>query len=138
MATIKEDYVSYEVAKLLKEKGFDEECRAYWDSRIDDLPKEYEIIRFTEEPIHQPYDNMHSIRKRCLAPTHQMAMRWLRDVHKLSIEPFYMFPVIWEIDLKYIDKKTDLSEFEDIRDKSYNSYEEATEAGIKYCLENLI
>ena len=105
---ITEDYVSYEVAKLLKEKGFDEM-----------------VISF-----YPPGDIQR--------PTHQMAMRWLRDVHKLSIEPFYMFPAIWEIDIKYIDKKTDLSEFEDIRDKSYNSYEEATEAGIKYCLENLI
>ena len=28
MAAIKEDYVSFEIAKLLKEKGFGEGCRA--------------------------------------------------------------------------------------------------------------
>ena len=27
---ITEDYVSFETAKLLKEKGFDETCRAFW------------------------------------------------------------------------------------------------------------
>ena len=33
MATIKEDFVSFEVAKLLKEKGFNEYClKNYWSS----------------------------------------------------------------------------------------------------------
>ena len=27
---IQEDYVSFETAKLLKEKGFDEECQKYY------------------------------------------------------------------------------------------------------------
>ena len=128
---ITEDYCSYEIAKLLKEKGFDAECRAAYTN--------YGKLFTTQ--IQQYITNVLCSRGTlwdCTAPTHQMAMRWLRDVHKLSIEPFYMFPAIWEIDIKYIDKKTDLSEFEDIRDKSYNSYEEAAEAGIKYCLENLI
>jgi len=30
MATIKEDYVSFETAKILKEKGFDVPCIACW------------------------------------------------------------------------------------------------------------
>ena len=114
METITEDYCSFEVAKLLKEKGFDEP--------VTELNKL--LIKEGEKPV--------------LKITHQKAMKWLREVHKLSIEPFYMFPATWEIDIKYIDKKTDLSEFEDIRDKSYNSYEEAVEAACLYSLENLI
>lgn len=128
MSTITEDFVSFEVAKLLKEKGFSESCYMYYDNKGDisgkyinpDIPFNYSSV---------PY---------YLCPSQSMAMKWLRDVHKLSIEPFYMFPAIWEIDIKYIDKKTDLSEFEDIRDKSYNSYEEAVEAALKYTLEKLI
>ena len=129
---IKEDYVSFEVAKLLKEKGFDDpdggdcECHMFYSSYSK------MIMSITEIGLVSDFDEVY------YAPTHQMAMKWLRDVHKLSIEPFYMFPAIWEIDIKYIDKKTDLSEFEDIRDKSYNSYEEAVEVALKYALENLI
>ena len=45
---ITEDYCSYEVAKLLKEKGFNEPCRAYWD----DQPKlNVHTLFFSVEPI---------------------------------------------------------------------------------------
>jgi hypothetical protein len=35
---IKEDYVSFEVAKLLKEKGFNEICRAAYEVTKDNNP----------------------------------------------------------------------------------------------------
>ena len=56
---ITEDYCSYEVAKLLKEKGFDYQG--------------FDYIDFEGEVIKQD------------RPTHQMAMKWLREVHKLLI-----------------------------------------------------
>lgn len=42
MTTIKEDYVSFETAKLLKEKGFDEPCVYRHDGSEDiwDVDKE--------------------------------------------------------------------------------------------------
>ena len=131
---IKEDFVSFEVAKLLKEKGFNEPCKVWYSEYTSQFGGEkYTSIEFDD---HNRFKKDYKFL--FYAPTHQMAMKWLREMHKLSIEPFYMFPAIWEIDIKYIDKKTDLSEFEDIRDKSYNSYEEAVEAALKHCLKNLI
>lgn len=123
---ITEDFLSFEVAKLLKEKGFDEPCTSKY---CTDGSFDRSFCHYKNSEINKDAYN---------APTYQMAMKWLRDVHKLSIEPFYMFPSTWEIDIKYIDKKTDLSEFEDIRDKSYNSYEEAVEAACLYALKNLL
>ena len=34
---VTEDYVSFETAKLLKEKGFDEKCFQYWHEEDNEL-----------------------------------------------------------------------------------------------------
>ena len=65
-------------------------------------------------------------------------MKWLREVDRLSIEPYYDLVLSWVVDVKHIGKYTDTKEFEEARSQSYNSYEQACEATIKYCLENLI
>ena len=65
-------------------------------------------------------------------------MKWLREVYRLSIEPYYDLVLSWVVDVKHIGKHTDTKEFEEVRSQSYNSYEQACESAIKYCLENLI
>ena len=65
---IKEDYVSYEVAKLLKEKGFDEYCLGLWH-----LHNNKKVFEVHYEPL-----NYNELRDGILlAPTHQMAMKQL-------------------------------------------------------------
>lgn len=120
---ITEAYVSFEVAKLLKEKGFDEHCiyvylhngdTDIWDADKEDIE--------------------------CTKPTLQMAMKWLREAHNIHI-----------IARPYTDKEGQHWGF--IFDKyaygcwqelaiyitdSWDSYEEAVEVAIKYCLEKLI
>jgi hypothetical protein len=118
MVTISEDYVSFETAKLLKEKGFEgftmfsysdrgTTMCGHWENEIDWLPK-------------------------C---TLQMAMKWLREVHNLYIDirininnSLYSFKI-------YSVGISGARAFTEYRIKSY---EEACEAGIKYCLEHLI
>ena len=80
---ITEDYVSYEVAKLLKEKGFDEPVYNYykWDG--------FEQVRFSTitTPEYEPFRNSDPNGDGEIAcPTHQMALKWLREVHKISYE----------------------------------------------------
>ena len=75
---ITEDYCSYGIAKLLKEKGFNEPCRAYWD----DQPKlDMHTLFFSVEPI----KNSEQIANNTSCPTHQMAMKWLREIHNICI-----------------------------------------------------
>lgn len=113
-----EDYVSFEIAKLLKKKGFDEPCgKAYNYER-------HLCNGFTYGPY---------------APTLQKAMKWLREVHKLCI---IITPQVtdddgdggclwkWTIEYLLVTQSFSLELFA--------SYEEACEAAIKYCLENLI
>lgn len=119
---ITEDYVSFEVAKLLKEKGFNEPCIAVYEEgvlRINTLC----------------YYHNSELSSYICAPTHQMATKWLRELHNIGIEP-WCCDGKWECGFCILPKGTDLyTSFEGTR---YNTYEEAVEAAIKYCLENLI
>ena len=69
-----------------------------------------------------------------LAPTHQMAMAWLREIHKLYITITHRFSHNADQDIcfgYYIN--VDRAE-----DSEYITYEKAVEAALKYSLENLI
>ena len=60
---IQEAYCSYEVAKLLKEKGFNEPIRCWYDNYQD----------FHEEGVRMR--NTDCLPPTIMCPTHQMAMR---------------------------------------------------------------
>lgn len=125
---ITEDYVDFEIAKLLKEKGFDAYVFSFYDDEGNFSRKEV--------------DWNWNIEPRYSAPTLQMTMKWLREVHNLvvSVEPevntdskldlFYVF--------KIFEIKDTLTQLIYNRYELCDSYEEACELAIKYCLENLI
>lgn len=134
---ITEDYVSFETAKLLKEKGFDRAAEfngnmALWNYNIS-------------------------------APTLQMTIKWLQEAFNIIIIPNYEYecdstPWCYKIfklgengkpervAVKGVSYDKDDNPTEHIvgyRDyeRSYKDYatkEEAIEEGIKYCLKNLI
>jgi hypothetical protein len=120
MATIEEDYVSFEIAKLLKEKGFEgftlfsysnrgSTMCGHWENEIDWLPK-------------------------C---TLQMAMKWLREKHNINID----IASVWnqkrfEYQVFIVTPKNAKHCY--IDDKLYLCHEEACEAAIQYSLKNLI
>ena len=117
---ITEDYVSFETAKLLKEKGFEGDTSCYYvpDSSICWHYQHY-----------QDFDK----KDRIECPTLQMAMKWLREVYKCLIvvgnkNGNYLYLI------KDLKANTDLG----ISNDEYIHYDEACEAAIKYCLENLI
>lgn len=129
---ITEDYVSFEIAKLLKEKGFDIPLLTFYITDKEKKEGDLQTMAFTDDKIDNSYSDL------CyLAPTLQMAIKWLRKVHNLSVEPFVDFgsgdEYWWTADVAYIKKDGLIDEL-----CGYNSPEEAAEAGIKYCLENLI
>ena len=124
---ITEDYVSFETAKLLKEKGFDEPTVFRYGDYPDNndllfAPSGMAIVKNSET---QPY--FYS------APTLQMAMKWLREVHNIAIETEWEH--LW---YAYIKPMTSKPSEEDYYQCESSKYEEACEAAIKYCLENLV
>ena len=129
---INEDYVSFETARLLKEKGFNVWGDGSYDSGIE-IYKEYSPSGLlnscaTSKPHPKGYP----------APTLQLAMKWIKenyclyiDIELLSGPSFSWY--IWFMN----DPKHMMGCSEDTM-HYYDTYEEACEAGIKYCLENLI
>lgn len=126
---ITEDYVSFEIAKLLKEKGFyTPYCYSYY---------------FPELKSNTPCISNRVIPKdtdKYLAPTLQMALKYLREVHNMNII-FDMIPlnedsyVLWTFNV-YCNKNYKI--VWGTKQPKYNTYEETAEAAIKYCLTTLI
>lgn len=128
---ITEDYVSYGVAELLKEKGFDEECCQKYDGEG--------YLSFN----HVGYINAEKPNEdfSALAPTHQMAMKWLREVHKIVIAIDAYHADHWEgyIDCFEISIYSHASTIIVPNEIAHHTdYTEAVEAALKYSLEKLI
>lgn len=115
---ITEDYVSFDIARLLKEKGFDDfNCHSYFYKNGD-----------IEEETRYEGDFGR--------PTIQMAMKWLREVHNIAI---VVTPsMFWGKYNVSIYKKGNDYPIGFDGDSLVPSYEQACEAAIKYYLENLI
>lgn len=116
---ITEDYVSYEMAKLLKNKGFDVYVSSFYDDE-GELNRKQADWNWNIGSYHYS------------APTFQMAMKWLREVHNLALNVCYLLGM-WS----YSVYRTDVSS-SGFNSEDFDTYEEACEAGIRYCLENLI
>lgn len=133
---ITEDYVSFEIAKLLKEKGFDEPCKVWYS--------EYTSEFGGEKYINIEFDNHNRFEENykfiCPAPTLQMVMKWLRKIHNIFIviEP-HAYDYINEKNLSCVSSVwLGDNYYENPLAKDFPSYEETCEMTIKYCLENLI
>ena len=117
---IQEDYVSFEVAKLLKEKGFDIECNtAYYNGSLID----YTLYGFCDGELIN-------------CPTHQMAMKWLREkqIYIRIIEDAFGESYRFEVYSKNPNVKINYY----VPNYYKDTYEDDDEAALKYCLENLI
>ena len=128
----REDYCSFELSKLLKEKGFDEYCRSFYELRE---PRVYVGSNgVCNNTMFQDESN------ECIArPTHQMAMKWLREVHKIDIFIDTDFPIDrMKYTYKIVRIYKDGDKYTDVMGGSFDTYEEAVEAAIKYSLENLV
>lgn len=120
MAQLTEDYCSYELARLLKEKG-----------AFKDIPIQWDCINHLEKA----------------KITHQMAMKWLRSKgwhikidHHLETLADGTDPILlWDIEeISNIHKWKVIYGDEEIELSSFIDYEGAVEAAIKYCLTELI
>jgi len=125
MATVKEDYVSSEIAKLLEEKGFNEPCLNYY--------KDSKLRRYFREVTNKEWGTSGNIS----APTLWVTMKWLRKKYNINIDVFSIWNKIrWEYQIFIITPTTSQRPYVD--DKLYMEKEKAVEAAIKHCLENLI
>lgn len=119
---ITEDYASFEVAKLLNEKGFDEKTLSYYEDNVLCYGDWFEWNR-------SPLGHI-------AAPTHQMAMKWLREEKRTSIIIEFDLtkrgycPYVYQLDY-------DMDWVVKWRINTPMKYEDAASTALKYCLENL-
>lgn len=128
---ITEDYVSYDVAKLIKEKGYSGKCVACYDNEDHTLKTIYTDIVGRIEP--QDWNNLafpdicklhlSDWYRNVSAPTYQSVMKWLRD--ELGIIIIIEYKVASKVYTAYI---VDANGYVEEHDGTYKTYEEATEA----------
>ena len=128
-----EDYVLFDTARLLYEKGFRQEL----PKRYDPQGRQYTYYpNITVIPRGEEY---------WPCPTHQMAARWLRDKHHLHIQVYPAYHTGWSgADVTtafdgWAFRVTDIDtvESEDIESHDITA-EGAMEAAIRYCLKKRI
>lgn len=123
---IQEDYCSFEVSKLLKEKEFDIKT-GEWQVRgnVNNI--------FKYEHKHEVKFNPSSYKEVYNCPTHALAIKWIRENFGIwiVIEPNLQNNRCWFQIISKNYKGDGNSDF-------FNSPEEATEAALLYTLQNLI
>lgn len=137
---IQERYCSFEVAKLLKEKGFDEPCRSYFTNDLGDYR------RCTVE-----ITNRNCSSEQILRPTHQMAIDWLLEEHNIFIqlnrdnqyaEGFEVTPMT-KHDIERGHKPEYYARIFDANSitftlEHFDDFYDCVEVALKYCLTELI
>ena len=141
---IEEAHVSFETAKLLKEKGFPQEYDRYHALvyNEEDYENEYEVQRMVLETeiVKAGTLSSYSIgvpEPKCYCPTQQMVMRWLREVHNIYMDIAPTHSTNGPIDFIWQTYNSDYLVTGDC-DIFYPTYEEAVEEAIQYSLEHLI
>ena len=131
-----EYYVSLEVAKLLKEAGFNQEVNHSYPDResLDNSCSGYmEDLSFYHNLNDGKYGGMS-------APTLEIAQRWFREVKNIDV---YIFPTtntkrecVYQVGIKTFGRTLWLPWQPSTTE--YATYEEAQEAGIKKALEIIL
>lgn len=115
---ITEDYVSFETAKLLKEKEFDADIDLWYNS-------DGEIFHL----YHYDYKYKATKYFDCVqCPTLQMAMKWLREKN--------IFIDIFHYNFRNASFVWHIFAYNKLTPRAEQTYEQAAESAIKYILEN--
>lgn len=137
---ITEDYLSFETAKLLKEKGFDWLESPFYSEQDRDEWKQNACYSI-QNPCYNENIPFDAPTLYVTAPhvSHQIAMKWLREVHNIHVVPKFDFYAGYYTGRIYDGRRESAVEKEDyIAVVGNRTYEQASEEAIKYTLENLI
>ena len=127
-----DDYVSFGLAKLLNEKGYNIPTMYHYFFNNDT-----NRLYFSSSTIFMLNENGYYM------PTYQSAMKWVRETHGFLISP-YKTSIGWYFEIFSV-KNTDITGSKPIyavgipkQEDICETYEDAVEAGLKYTLEKYI
>lgn len=147
----KEAYCSYEVSKLLKEKGFEIDTNNdYWKIGNDGTMYFMSNIGAYTSDVNCPYA-FYRPEDSYPSPTHQMALAWIREKYNLHIstcifrESFDTDGDVseersyWSFSVRNtFDGQFEYQDYYHANCTEYQSHEEAVEAALKYVLTNYV
>ena len=95
---MKEELVSYDIAVMLKEKGFDWDTRYFYQndvthpfspesgfvSKVNDI-----VLGYYIDGRNGTQDLNHNSEYSTSTPSLSLAAKWLRDVHNINVDVFY-------------------------------------------------
>lgn len=136
---MKETLISFETAKLAKEKGFDEKCPNYyvrkWGNSFVNMhgkllqrnvkDDQGEIIGFYKASNSKGQPHL------ITAPTQSLLLKWLREVHNIHITIYSKSHESWMYRVTFKGQSLD----EGLYGEDFENYEEALEDGLLEALK---
>lgn len=127
-------FVSYDTALILKEKGFNEPCIAYYPNKVDELS-------FCENRnIFEHYVLIRTLPQRGISvPLFQQVSDWFRIEHNLVLDVFQEFNGVdaytgfWEVDVSELKnyKQPHKLVIEEVFEDYYEALNKAIEEALK-------
>ena len=132
-------FVDFELAKKLKEKGFKEQCLAYY-TNSNDLYFNYSHkagAKYSDCYLSHNLMPKDSVSGKFFdAPTISQVLKWLRKYKEIYCLPYFEQGIdMWLYSICRPNAGCEFPEF--ISESIYNDYEEAAIAGIDCALDNL-
>ena len=141
---MEEQLISFDTAKLAKEKKFNIPCENFYIEYIDDDVAD--LFNYEEQRgsgYAELYRNNQEFKYS--APTQSLLQKWLREVHKINVESNYLpnvekyrclfIPMTLKKPSEYSTPGTAFtSRFNYLGKEHYNTYEEALEIGLYQAL----
>lgn len=118
-----ENFVTFEVSKKLKKKGFNDGCYKYYEG---------EELKWSNSPWLETRYNDY-LPHITAAPTIYQVLKWLREEKEIMV-----FPVYSTNTSKWYCVAINADSLEQYKLSLSDSYEEAALAGIEYVIDNLI
>lgn len=129
---MKEQLITFETAKLAKEKGFNEQCIECYTDKKELYSNNSEKILFTNNQLLVTFYS---------APTQSLLQKWLREEHNLFVAVNFGYKFEWEVRDCRPKKLGDLVGLYPwnvdacLNDGLCDNYEQALEEGLKEALK---
>jgi len=133
----KKEYVTYKIAQLLKDKGFNWRVFNFYDEHgrfSEHIGSVYTLYNWNY-PTKDEYGSRY-----CSAPTQQMTCDWVEQTYGFFIEISRSIDLNGNYHYFYIilDKACKYASSYDIKDNDYSSKYDAVDAALEHVLNNLI
>ena len=123
---IEQEYISFETAKLAKEKGFNEPCKYFYEEISGEAIK-WECVG----------DIISTKKNEFLCPTQSLLARWLREKHNICVEVnFTSYGFVWCVcNTNNTEDKYGSGESGPNKNGTWDNYEEAMETCLQEALK---